>query len=423
MKKITLLKAVFILLIGFPEMLAAQWHMVRFDSVSIFNKAFAITDNSVIVGGNNPFSSDGFIVRTNNGGASWDSIPLSTASATFNVVDIFFNSVNEGFIGGLKNGRQVLIKTADNGATWSEITPDSLTIDHIRSISFIDPQNGFTANTSTIYKTVDGGLNWTTLTPGFYIESIKFLDMNTGFASGELNAYGVVMKTTDGGQTWSNLLTAMTPFFFSSSMFKLDVINQNEIFSSLSYGNRMFRTIDGGISWDTIDVPNIYEIQDFDFIDANDGHLLTKMGEIFGTNDGGLNWTFEYAVSGGFYGPNVSLNSISFAGATGYVCASDGLIKKFTKVSSGLNSEFINENAQIFPNPLVDNKTLFISNVEGEYKLEIFDNVGKIVVNQRGIVSKGELIPVSNILLEQGIYTVLISGSKSTLKEKLIVVK
>ena len=423
MKKITLLKAVVVLFIILPEMLVAQWHMVRFDSINNFNKAFTITDNSVIVSGNSPFNANAFIVRTNNGGVTWDSIPLSTTSSSFNVVDIFFNSVNEGFVGGLKNNRQVLLKTADNGSTWNEITPDTFSIDYIRSISFIDPQQGFAANSSTLYKTIDGGLNWTTLLSGFYVEKIKFLDMNIGFASGELNSYGVVMKTLDGGQTWSNLLTAMTPFFFSSSMDKLDAVNQNELFSTLSYSNRMFRSIDGGITWDTLDVTNIYEIQDIDFTDSNEGHLLSKMGEIFVTNDGGINWTLEYAVSGGFYGPSVFLNSITFAGSTGYVCASDGLIKKFTKVSSGIRQDSKNEHAYIFPNPLQIGTPFFVSNLIGDYNLEICDNVGKIIFRKSGNASKEELISVNNTLFPQGIYTVRVSNGKSTVREKLIIVK
>lgn len=423
MKKIALLKTVFILLIVFPEMIFAQWHMVRFDSISYFNKTFAITDNTMFVGGNVSVSANDFMLRTNNGGTSWDSIPLITGASSFNVVDIFFNSINEGFVGGLKNGRQLLIKTVDNGNSWNEITPDTLSLGHIRTISFINPQEGYVANQTSLYKTINGGANWTTLIPGFFIEKICFLDMNTGFASGELNSYGVVMKTADGGQTWNNVLTSLSPFFLGSTMDRLDVINHNELYSSLSYSNRMFRSVDGGVTWDTIDVPNIFEIQDFDFTDSNEGHLVSKMGEIFGTNDGGQNWTLEYAVSGGFYGPSIYLNSISFAESAGYVCASDGLIKKFTKLSSGIDIGFTNEKALMFPNPIQSGMTLFVSSIEGDYNLEIIDNIGKVVFYQKGKVSKNELISVNDFRLPQGIYNVLLTKGESTSSEKLIIVK
>ena len=417
MKKQILICLVITMTILCPAMVIAQWNMVRFDTYNYFTKAYTVTSNEVIITGLDA-GIGSFILRSNNGGLAWDSIALNLAG-NYRFSDLFFTDANNGFAGGLKGNNEALIKTNDNGSTWTEITPDPLSTSPINSVSFIDPQNGFASSQSAIYKTLDGGVSWTSVTPGFAINDISFLDMTNGFACGDATTNAIVMKTNDGGQSWSNILTATSPLMFVNSMKKLDVINQNIIFSSFQYLNTLYRTINGGLSWDTITIPLIYEIQDYDFIDANIGHVLTTMGEIFGTNDGGLTWSLEYAVASGAYGPSVYLNSISFAGTTGYVCGSNGLIKKFT-VSTGINNHDAIEGVSLYPNPVSANKTLFINGISGDCTLEIFNKLGQLMINQN--ITNERQIVLNNLKLSAGVYTVSIYNNKERYTAKLVVV-
>ena len=57
----------------------------------------------------------------------------------------------------------------------------------------------------TILKTIDGGTTWTTLSSGTTndLNSVYFTDANTGYAVGDT---GTILKTIDGGTTWTAII-------------------------------------------------------------------------------------------------------------------------------------------------------------------------------------------------------------------------
>jgi hypothetical protein len=133
----------------------------------------------------------------------------------------------------------------------------------------------------------------------------------------------------------------------------------------------------------------IYSIQYFDFINANEGHVLSNMGEIFGTTDGGLTWVLEYSVAGGAYGPSVFLNSITFTGivgsnSTGFVCGSSGLIKKFIFGTTGI-TETLTEEISIYPNPASRLNSVSVRGIRGIYKIEILNVLGQTLLVSEGV--------------------------------------
>ena len=91
--------------------------------------------------------------------------------------------------------------------TWlSPIPPGN----SLRSVYFTDLNTGYAVgNYGTILKTSDGGDSWTVLTSGttHTLFSLTFTDNNTGYATGES---GILLKTTDGGNLWTKLSTGMT---------------------------------------------------------------------------------------------------------------------------------------------------------------------------------------------------------------------
>jgi len=243
--------------------------------------------------------------------------------------------------------------------------------------------------------------------------------MNNGYACGEAVPEAIVMKTTDGGQSWNAILNVTLPFFINS-MQKLDVISPDVVFCSAQYSNVIFRTINSGVSWDTITLPLIYSVQDYDFINANEGHVLSTMGEIYGTVDGGLTWTLEYAVAGGAYGPSVYLVSVSFSGTTGYVCGSSGLIKKYTTGTLGLPVANSSVTTMLYPNPISINESLMIKGETGIRQVEIYNNSGQLVFKTDITKNKEEIM----LLLESGIYTVRITSDQlKRSHHKLVVLK
>lgn len=422
MKTIQLRNTLILILALAPSLLMAAWNPVRFDEYNYFTANFTPTPQTSFVSGINQTGTASFLMRTNDGGTTWDSISFSGSLSSVNIAKISFTDVNNGFAGGSNNNLQSLISTTDNGTTWIDITPDPTSTIFTNSISFINPQQGFVSGQTVLYKTFDGGLTWTNIPIAFEITSIHFTDMNTGYVCGTENNAAAVIKTTDGGQTWSTLLSVVNPFMFVNAMQKGEIINSNILFSSLQYSNQIYKTIDGGNTWDTITLAQIFSIQDYDFINANEGHVLSSMGELFRTIDGGLTWTLEYAVAGGVYGPSVFLTSISFAGTTGYVCGSSGLIKKYTVEVTGINESTNNININLYPNPVAKGNQLSITGISGTYEVEIHNIHGQSVLQQ---LESTDDIMFLNIAddLASGVYTINIRNNEMVVQRKFIVME
>lgn len=404
----------------------AQWKAVRFDGSNTFQKVFAATSNTVFAIGTEPVNAEYFILRTNDAGTTWDSIPLNTPSDTFQLSEVFFLDKDNGFIGGRKNNKQVLMKTTDNGNTWIDITPNLSSGNFIASVNFTDAQNGFATDGTNFYKTINGGTVWITETLSFNIRDLSFVNMSNGFASGtDLFGNGVVMKTSDGGQSWNTLLSIYDPFLFVNSFGKLDFVNPDICFTSLENTNKIYRTKDGGNSWDTIVVDSVWGIQDFDFASADSGHILSSMGQIFRTDDGGQSWTLEYATNWNFYGGGIIINSFSFIENTGYTAATNGLIKKYTaNVSTGIKEEKSNSSLSIYPNPFSTSATLEIKNVEFGMKnveLRIYDLLGRDL--NGFVIRNSDSFIISRNNLPNGIYFYKVRNKKEIIANGKMVIQ
>ena len=122
--------------------------------------------------------------------------------------DIWFVSDRVGW--GV-NGAGQIIKTIDGAATWS--VQKSLPGAYLRCIAFADDKVGWvgtTAGSHRLYHTVDGGATWTevlNLPAGApsKICGLWVVDQNTVYACGSNlpEEPTVVIKTADGGATWS----------------------------------------------------------------------------------------------------------------------------------------------------------------------------------------------------------------------------
>ncbi|MCX7736304.1 MAG: YCF48-related protein [Candidatus Kapabacteria bacterium] len=190
---------------------------------------------------------NGKVLRTTNGGNSWDTIKLSINN---NLVRIFMMSDSFGCLLSNPNGSDYFV-TKNNGQSWEHqrlsdsisgyvmdvfITKDTVFFlllntsegrffvrydyktgeeylfkcpDGINNIFFNDSNIGWgfgnfwSGSTvfSCIYKTTDGGTSWQTQIekPGYTIYDIKFFDENSGIAVGDNQT---VLRTTDGGGSW-----------------------------------------------------------------------------------------------------------------------------------------------------------------------------------------------------------------------------
>ena len=170
----------------------------------------------------------------------------------------------------------------------------------------------------TILKTTNGGSTWTPLVNGinYNFHSVYFIDANTGFVVGD---EGHILKTSDGGINWSGLTTGTTNQL--NSVYFTDTNTGYVLHCWSMNGNHIFKTSDGGTSWHTLSIVTNAGLTSVYFTDSNTGYAIGNRsngqgrdGVIFKTIDGGFTWT-ELSQFGCY-----SLYSVFFTDAnTGYL--------------------------------------------------------------------------------------------------------
>lgn len=223
--------------------------------------------------------------------------------------------------------------------TWKTVKlPEFDSNNVMRRVQFVSDNVGYIAGDRGImYKTEDGGNTWTQLFTKTTadIEGMYFTDANTGwvaFSSGGSIVNGVMQdspaslkKTIDGGATFNTIFSSD-----KSGIKKIIMVDANNGYafkinhnsdSPNQYPRNLAKTSDGGASWKYIKGPStIYqeeELSDFSPADANTCYLVTTKGEVFKTLDGGSSWTSTtLAIPTPTGDLSVKLNAVAFVDAS-----------------------------------------------------------------------------------------------------------
>jgi len=104
----------------------------------------------------------------------------------------------------------------------------------------------------TILKTIDGGETWTRQIDTVLMKEIGFsglyvMDKNNVWVVGSFNT---LLKTTDGGDTWVQVPTPANPS--NPNLVSISMLDQNTIWVSGEHGVVM-KTLDGGTNWTLFD--------------------------------------------------------------------------------------------------------------------------------------------------------------------------
>jgi len=141
----------------------------------------------------------GYIAKSINGGDSWQLLHRDTIYDFFDIK--FQDSLNGFVVGG--NDRTMsanIMKTQNGGITWQNITIPSQA-KYLRSIKFIGNQVWAVGHQGTILHSDDGGNAWTLQTSPIdtTLYDIDFSDSIHGLVAGD----GYVLYTHNGGLTWN----------------------------------------------------------------------------------------------------------------------------------------------------------------------------------------------------------------------------
>ena len=396
---------------------------------------------------------NGTIIKTIDGGDNW---VLQNSGTTYDLESVFFIDLNTGFVVG-DNG--IILKTTDGGTFW--IKQNSNELYTLKTVYFIDENVGWAAGIN-ILQTNDGGNNWTNCAPewGGIINSSFFIDDKEGWLVG---FDGEILKTNDGGTTWANQNSGTTE-------------NLNDIFFYDKYlgwavGNEgtVIKTADGGVNWVSLESGYTDILKGVYFVNQDTGWVggicaiyksETGIGDIQSLSIPQLISPINNSLDVPLY---ISLKWESVENAESYclqVSDNDDFISpvynesgidttsqqvngldynttyywrvnaakgtsmispwsetwNFTTINSvGINETGYDIQYKLYPNPVKDK--LFIEGFEDELtSISILSLDGKLL---KQIKEKG-MIQIYVRDLQNGIYLVKISNSKTTVTERIV---
>src|SRR2546430_1808620 len=220
-----------------------------------------------------------------------------------------------------------VLRTGDGGATWKKIivTGDALDFRDIDAIDeqtayVLSIGNGAA---SRIYKTVDGGTSWTLQfrndDPKAFLDAMTFWDANHGVLIGDsIDRKFYILTTSNGGREWPRVtMDERTPSLpnegaFAASGTNIAVYGRKYAWIGLGSAARarVLRTTDGGHTWSVSETPlrsdsssGIFSVA---FRDAKHGVVVggdyqkekEAVDNLAITSDGGATWTLVKGLNG-----------------------------------------------------------------------------------------------------------------------------
>lgn len=251
------------------------------------------------------------------GGGAWaagSADPFTTSEDIASIVCVQVDSETTRYIvarGSTDAGNPAEIAyTDDGGTTWTQVDvgstngqyalgPDSLFAMDFNHIWLVTSTGG-------IYFSDNGGVTWESQSSGV-AGNLWAIDMVSGSAGYVVGAADVVLKTTDGGSSW----TATTATGGGVINQTVDALSSDRVWVGTS-GGSAYMSDDGGDTWDTR-YSGGGSIPDIQFVNDLEGWMIhntaAPVGTLLRTVNGGFNWE---TVTGG--GTNAGLNSLYACG-------------------------------------------------------------------------------------------------------------
>jgi photosystem II stability/assembly factor-like uncharacterized protein len=196
-----------------------------------------------------------------------------------------------------------IVHTTDSGRSWKEL-PNSWQHAGPPAFTFLDAGHGWYSCWTVycggivaqkVFRSTDGGKHWRLISRDGVVKMV-FADANQGIGeSFGVDDCGDVVRTIDGGRTWSkieipHLKKIRSMNFLSGQTGWVTDREGDDLF--------LFRTVDGGRHWQEsrTTLPSEWpDVREISFVDRNHGWIVLKHSRddeirLLATTDGGVVW-------------------------------------------------------------------------------------------------------------------------------------
>ncbi|MBK8551622.1 MAG: T9SS type A sorting domain-containing protein [Ignavibacteria bacterium] len=218
---------------------------------------------------------DGFIRKTTTGGTTW--FPLTT-NTSFGIYGI--DAVDEFHVyASVTNGS--ILRSTDGGASFTSVP---VSANQMLTVDFSSSDTGYAAGQGgVVYRTTNAGLSWTFLNASTLNNfwDIYALNNNDLYLAAY---YGTLRRTDDGGNNFKNA-------FVNNALLEGIQMLNSMIGYACGLDGVILKTTDGGVTWDQQISNSTESLQALFFPDARTGYMVGSGGTFLKTTDGGDNFS------------------------------------------------------------------------------------------------------------------------------------
>jgi photosystem II stability/assembly factor-like uncharacterized protein len=314
MKKYIIAFGLFLFLAGTIRPHGWQWINTGYNFI-LFDISFPAGQSNIgyAVGSDVTYEGNGVILKTTDNGLTWSQISSGTIPG---LQSVYFTSVDTGYAAGWQD---YFIKTTDGGASWTQKNVDP-NVWYFLNIEFWDSNHGIAAAAGAeLFATTDAGETWTAATGMTQdIQDVCYAGSNTLYAVGGDEK---ISKSTDGGFSWTQIYSGT----FQSYLLGVNFLNPN--FGIVGGDNaKVMITTDGGTNWTTTYAGPYALYHGTCIRDMNTMYVAGTPEQVYKSTDGGSTWVSDFTGAN-----NVALYKVRFTeNGTGFISGSQGMILRNT---------------------------------------------------------------------------------------------
>ncbi|MFZ5553867.1 MAG: YCF48-related protein [Bacteroidota bacterium] len=406
-------KYIFLLLTGLVpgagSNVYSQWQILNFPS------------NMALDRGSFPTAQVGFVANSNNnklwrtidGGATWDSITFANS-----VRDVDFISADTGFVVHGTPSTYKLSITVNGGNTWSDVNIPVPAFNYCNMVYFTSYTNGVvTISEDSVLITSNTGATWTKAGLGAYgmMAEKEHINNDTLIFTGSDGTFayrGAIFRSDDGGNNWQTIIHDSSYTVFTGTHF----LNGSLGFAVYNNGwnpgiSTLIKTDDGGTTWSDFYTDTTVIFQDVFMNSVNGGYIMGTNtngtnGIILKTNNGST-WTTDFTT------PYPAVRFIKGGNAL-YGIGNGGLVIKNSN-PNGIE-EYKTEEGFLYPNPS-----------DGLYQTGFTETTSVAIYNVSGKLLKTVVLPAGEKLdvreLKNGMYIARFTSNNINAKSRLVIAR